>query len=130
MPIAGFENEEATFLTEQTTTEYDPIKDEEVETTEFSEAFSNVPVRAEQRGAEYVREVFGEWPTEVYKLWVDPLDIGTVDSGSYSLDIAADDRVEFAGVTGKFALQPPKLQRLDSQIPEHVELDAVKIEVD
>ena len=128
--IAGFENETATFITEETTTEYDPIKDEEVETTEYQPTFEDVRVRAEQRDAEYVSEVHGEWPEEVYRVFVDPRDIGTVENGSYEIGVGANDRVEFAGVTGKFSLYPPNLQRLDSGVPDHIELEAVKIEVD
>ena len=127
MSIAGFENDTATFEVETVTEEWDPIKEEYVETTEWSEEYTDVPVRAEQRDAEYVTDVHGDWPMEVYNLWVDPLDIGVVNNGAYELGVQANDRVELSGVTGRYSIQPPNLQRLDSQIPEHVELEVVKI---
>lgn len=125
--LSGFENETATFFTEQSATDWDPVKEEEVNTTESEPEFIDVPVRAEQADAEYVQEVHGEWPMEVYTLYVDPLDIGSVDNGEYKLGVATDDLAELAGVTGRFSLQPPNLQRLDSQVPEYVELEIVKI---
>lgn len=141
--IDGFENETATFSSEeQTGTEEDPYG-ETTPVYEWVPQYEDVPVRAEQRSAEYVREIYGEWPAEVYRLYVAPREIGdvvdetetdaegneTVTGRSYELGVAADDRVELAGVTGKFALQPPNLQRLDSEVPEHVELEVTRVEV-
>ncbi|WP_135827302.1 hypothetical protein [Halorussus halobius] len=141
--IDGFENERATFLTEeQTGVEEDPYGESEP-VYEWSPVYEDVAVRTEQRSAEYVREMYGEWPQEVYRLYVDPRDIGDVVAEteadtdgnevvvgrSYELGVAADDRVELAGVTGQFALQPPTLQRLDSEVPEHVELEVTRVEV-
>lgn len=163
--INGFENERATFLVERQvgTTNDDPYSDEEtpeydwvplsLDDDEWDYVDGEVvydegdlepaSVRAEQRSAGYVREVYGEWPQEVYRLYVAPRDIGDVvdetetdaDGNeivigrSYELGVAADDRVELAGVTGTFSLQPSKLQRLDSEIPEYVELEITRVEV-
>ncbi|GAB3669549.1 hypothetical protein [Halopiger thermotolerans] len=141
--IDGFENDRATFYSEeQTGTEEDPYGETEP-VYEWVAQYSDVPVRAEQQSASYVREVYGEWPQEVYRILVDARAVGdvvdetetdadgneTVTGRSYQLGVAADDRVELAGVTGTYSLQPPNLQRLDSVIPEHIELEAAKVEV-
>lgn len=86
-------------------------------------------VRSEQQDAEYVREVYGDWPMEVYRLYVAPEDVGTIDNGEYELAIGADDRVELDGSEGWFAIQPPNIQRLDSSVPEYVQLEVTRIGV-
>lgn len=126
--LSRFTNDLATFYTEQTVTDYDPIRDAEVETTEFGPAFEDVPVRAEQADAEHVTDVYGEWPTVVYRILVDPLSIGTMEDGTYRIGVSSDDRVEFQGVTGTYSLQPPNLHRADRRLPEYIELEAVRIE--
>ena len=140
--MLAFANERATFYTKgETGTETDPITGEEEPVMGWVPEFENVPVTAEQRNAEYVREVYGEWPAEVYKLYVDPLDIGVKPEAygeggygdfygvfeAYELRIGPNDRVEFDSVDGRFAIQPPNLQRLDSQIPDHIELEVSKV---
>ncbi|SFS63019.1 hypothetical protein [Halostagnicola kamekurae] len=141
--IDGFENETATFYTEeQTGTDEDPYGETEP-VYEWTPAYEDVSVRAEQQSASYVREVYGEWPQEVYRLYVSPRAIGDVvdetetdadgneivTGRSYELGVAADDRVELDSVDGQFAMQPPNLQRLDSEIPEYVQLEVTKVEV-
>ena len=138
--IAGFENEAATFyVQDQVGTQEDPYG-EETPVYDWVAKYENVPVRAEQRDAEYVTEVHGEWPQEIYRIFVDPLDIGVADTGfgedfgdafggveGYQLGIAADDRVELSGVTGRFKIHPPNLQRLDRAVPEVVQLEVTRI---
>lgn len=126
--LSGFTNATATFYSEeQTGTEVDPYGDE-TPVYDWAPQYEDVPARAEQQAAEYVRDVYGEWPAEVYRLFVDPLAIGDMTAGDYSLGIAADDRVELGPVDGRFSIQPPNLQRLDSSVPKIVQLEVTKIE--
>lgn len=134
--IGGFENDRATFYTEEPKTVEDPISGEMVESgTEYTPEYKNVPVRSQQAalqsGAEHVIDAYGEWPMEVYTIFVDPRDVGEVKpDGTYEIGIGSNDRVELESSTGVYSLQPPALQRLDSQIPEFVQLEAAKTEVE
>ena len=170
--LSGFENDEATFYVErEVATESDAYGDDEtvydwvplsLDESEwdyidgevvYNEAnVESVQVRSEQRDADYVRDVYGEWPMEVYRLYVDPFDIGgevrkklssplSTYSTQYSfaygglskdvfeLFVSADDRVELASSNGRFTAQAPKLQRMDAEIPEFIQLEITRVEV-
>lgn len=147
--LSGFENDEATFFVErEVATAADAYGDNEpvydwvplsLDDTEWDYVDGEVvyeeadvdpsSVRSEQRDADYVREVYGEWPMEVYRLYVDPFDIGEQTGRSYECLIEADDRVELASSEGQFSMQAPKLERLDSTIPEFVQIEVTRVEV-
>lgn len=125
--VSGFENDTATFLThEQTGTEEGPYGDSEP-VYEWVESYADVSVRSEQQDAEYVSEVYGEWPQEVYRLYIDPHKIGDVTESGYELGVEADDRVSLGVTDGQFNLQPPKYQSVDSEIPDHIEIEVTRV---
>ncbi|QCC60755.1 hypothetical protein NP511_02085 [Natrinema thermotolerans] len=147
--LSGFENDEAVFFVErQVGSEEGPygetepvyewvplsLEDDQWDYVDGEVVYDEADVeaaeiRSEQRSAEYIREVYSEWPQEVYRLYVDPVDVGSITGGNYELEIEADDRVDLASADGRFAAQPPNVQRLDSAVPEHVELEVTRVEV-
>ncbi|KDE60620.1 hypothetical protein EL22_00060 [Halostagnicola sp. A56] len=147
--LSGLENDEAVFFVErEVATEEDPYGDPtpvrdwvplSLDESEWDYVDGDVvydeadldpaSVRTEQRSAEYVREVYSEWPQEVYRLYAAPEDVGSITGGNYELEIGADDRIELDSVDGRFTTQPPNIQRLDSPVPEYVEIELTKVEV-
>lgn len=147
--LSGFENETAVFYVEREVATEEDAYGEQVPVTEWvpltlsADEYDYVDgevtydqadvdeaeVRSEQRDAEYVRNTYGEWPMEVYRLYVSPRDVGTVTDGSYELAISADDRVELGSVDGRFTMQPPELRRLDSTAPEYIQLEVTRVGV-
>ncbi|AFZ73040.1 hypothetical protein [Natronobacterium gregoryi] len=145
--ISGFENDEAVFYVErEVATEEDPygetepvtewvplsLDDDQWEYADGELVYDDsdvepAQVRVERQSAEYVREVYGEWPAKVYRVFAYPRDVGSVDGRDYDLEIEADDRVELASTDGRFATQPPTVQRLDASIPEYIQLEVTRI---
>lgn len=125
--ISGFENDTATFYTEEETgTTTDPYG-EETSTNEWTVTYIDVPVQSEQADAEYVRDVYGEEPQDVYIVRIDPLEVGEETEGGYDLGIEVDDRVELGVTEGTFSLQPPNQLRLDSNIPDYIEVEVIRV---
>jgi len=138
--IDGFDTHTATFYREQKVGTEEDAYGEPEPVFDWVVSFEDVPVRVEQQNAEYVRDVYGEWPQEVYRLFVDPLQVGDTEAGygdsygsyyggllrEYQIGISPNDRVELAGVTGTFSIQPPNIRGL-SDIPEVVQLEVVRI---
>ncbi|AXR78988.1 hypothetical protein [Natrarchaeobaculum sulfurireducens] len=146
--ITGFENDRAMFFAErQVDTADDPysddpepvydwvplgLEDDEWEYVDGEVVYDEddvelAHVRVEQRDAEYVREVYGEWPADVYRVYAYPKDVGTIDGRKYELEISADDRVELHRSDGRFVVQEPNLRRLDSAVPEYVQLEVSRV---
>ena len=130
-----FETDRATFYgyVEDDDPTTDPYSDDYDPTAVSSDAYeaylSDVPCRVEPLDRDYVSEVYGEASIRVYRIYADPLNVGTWDQSTaeYDLQPSANDRVEFAGVDGRFSLEPPKEYRLDSPLPEHIEIEVVHI---
>lgn len=130
-----FETDRATFFeyvedddpaTDPYSDQYDP---DAVSQDDFGSYLENVPCRVEPMDREYTADAYGEASIRVYRIYADPLNVGTWDdtTGEYTLTPDANDRVEFDGVDGRFLLQPPKEYRLDSPLPEHIEIEVVDI---
>lgn len=146
MSIAGFENELATFFQqEQVGTEEDPYGETEP-VYEWTAVFEEIPVRWEPQQGEYVREATGERLIKEPRIFVDPALVGVIgpsgygddyygigpygglDPGLYSRGIDENQRIELSGVSGRFVIDDIREHRLDSQIPNHIQLEVSRIE--
>lgn len=128
-----FETDRATFFEyveadEPTTDPYDDAYDPTAVSTDAFESYlTDVACRVEPLDRDYISEVFGEASIRAYRIYADPLNVGTWDqaTATYTLQPEANDRVEFRDTDGRFSLEPPKEYRLDSPLPEHIEIEVV-----